>query len=162
MDKRKILIIASSTLVASGIGYLLYTKARNKKEIAKIHNILDADKNRFGSVEDYADIFTGDKYVRDLQSKYNNLLLLKPTFITRYRADLDKAMAYWGTDEDAIKDVFRKLKDRVQVAQVSASYQKHYGKSLLDSLKSEMDEGDAPMRDLQQIVMDMPAFRLSK
>ncbi|MHA1988428.1 MAG: hypothetical protein ACW98D_17500 [Promethearchaeota archaeon] len=162
MNKRNILIIASSTLVASGLGYFIYTKFRNKNEIAKIHKILDDEEGSYGSVEDYAQIFTGDKYVRDLQSKYNNLIMLRPDFITAYRKALNKAIQYWGTDEDAIKDVFRKLKDRVQVAQVSASYQKNYGENLLDALKGEMDGDEETMRELESIVMDMPAFRLNK
>jgi hypothetical protein len=162
MNKRKILIIASSTLLASGLGYFIYTKFRNKKEISTIHKVLDENEGAYGSVEDFADVFTGDKYIRDLQSKYSNLILLRPEFITAYRTALYKAIQYWGTDEDAIKDVFRKLKDRVQVAQVSASYQKNYGQNLLDALKGDMDGDEETMREIESIVMDMPAFRLNK
>ena len=63
-----------------------------------------------------------------------------------------------GDDEEAIKDVFRKLKDRVQVAEVSESYQKNYGENLLDALLGEMDADDKEMKDILGMMINKLAY----
>lgn len=162
LDKRKILIIIGSTVVVAGVGYFTYTKIRNKKEINAIHAALDGAVGSYGSIEDFADVFSGDSYINDMKSKYKNLIFLKPEFVTAYRKQLYDAIQYWGTDENAIKDVFRKMKDRLHIAQVAASYQRNYGENLLDALKGEMDVDDKEMRDLRDIMINKYAFRVSK
>jgi len=162
INKRNILIVASSILVASGVGYIAYTKIRNKGEINKIHAALDGASGSYGSIEDFANVFAGNTYVNDMKTKYKNLIMLKDDYVTALRLSLYKAIQYWGTDEAKIKDVFNKLKDRVAIAQVAASYQKYYGENLLDALKGEMDVGTQEMRDLKDIIIRKYAFRVNK
>jgi len=97
-----------------------------------------------------------------MKSKYDNLIFLKPQYITENRKKLYDAIQYWGTDESTIKEVFRKLKDRLHIAQVAASYQKNYGENLLDALKGEMDVNDKEMKELRDIMINKYAFRVSK
>lgn len=162
MNKRKILIISSSVLVAGGLGYYIYTRFRNKKEIREIHAKLDGREGAYGSIEDFAEVFSGTPYINDMKAKHKNLILLRDEPITAFRMQLNDAIAGLGTDEDAIKGVFRTLKDRVHMAQVAASYQKHYNENLLDALKGEMDVDDSEMKELLEIMMSKPAFRTSK
>jgi hypothetical protein len=162
LNKRKILIIAGSTVAVAGVTYFIYTRFRNKKEINEIHAILDSGTGRFGSVEDFSDVFSGTTYVNDMKLAHQNLILLKNDFVEMYRKALYNAIQYWGTDENAVKDVFRKLKDRVHIAQVAASYQINYGENLLDALKGEMDEDSEEMKEIFETMKNKPAYRIAK
>ena len=162
MNKRNILIVTSSVLVASGLSYVVYTKFRNSNEINAIHAALDGAEGSYGSIEDFANVFAGDTYLNDMKTKHKNLIMLKDEYVTQFRKVLYDAIRYFGTDEDAIKDIFNKLKDRVAIAQVAASYQKKYGENLLDALKGEMDVDDQEMKDLKDIMIRKYAFRVNK
>jgi len=161
MNKRNIIIIISSVVVASGVGYIVYTKIRNRNEINKIHASLDGNEGAYGSVEDFADVFSGTSYISNMKSKYPSLILLIDKYVSGYRKELRDAISGAGTDEDAIKSIFRKFKDRVQVAQVAESYKKYYGENLLDAIKGEMDNDETEMKELSEIMIGKPAFRLA-
>lgn len=162
INKRNIIIIGSSVLVASSVGYYIYAKIRNKREINEIHAALDGKVGAYGSIEDFADVFSGETYVNEKKAQHPNLILLKGEYITAYRKALNNAISGFGTDEDAIKGVFRKLKDRVQIAQVADSYQRNYKENLLDALMGDMDPDDQEMKDLKDIMINKLAYRVSK
>lgn len=162
MNKRKIIIIVSSVVAASGIGYLTYTRVRNKKEINQIHAALDGRDGSYGTIEDFSYVFEGTPYINKMKSKYPNLILLKGDYVTDYRKKLYNAMWGVGTDTDAIKGVFRTLKDKIQIAQIAESYQKNYGVGLLDALKDDMDVNGDDMKQLHDIMIQKPAFRIDK
>lgn len=162
MKKRNILILTSSIALVSVGGFVIYTKYRNNNEINTIHAELDGAEGSYGSIEDFADVFSGDTYVKDMKTKHRNIIMLKDEYVTNYRTALYNAIQYWGTDEAVLKDVFRKLKDRVAIAQVAASYQKHYNENLLDALKGEMDVDTQEMKDLKDIIISKYAFRVNK
>lgn len=162
MNKRKIIIITSSAIVASTIGYFIYTRFRNKKEINLIHSKLDGRQGSYGSIEDFAEVFSGTNYINEMKSAHRNLIMLKNDYVTAFRTALNNALSGAGTNEDAIRDVFRKLKDRVQIAQVSASYQKAHGENLLDALKGDMDVDSSEMKELLDIMINKPAYRITK
>lgn len=162
LNKRKIFIIASSALVVGGVGYFIYSKFRNKNEIARIHAALDGRENAYGTIEDFADVFNGLPYIKDMKAKNPNIILLIPDYVTVYRKALHQAISGAGTDESAIKNIFRKLRDKVQIAQVADSYQRNYSENLLDALKGDMDVDDEEMRELNDIMISKPAFRVSK
>lgn len=162
MGKRKILIIASSSIVGLGLGYFIYTKFRNKAEIKRIHKILDGASGAYGSLEDFSDVFTGSNYVNKMKSKYKNLILLKDSYVEGFRKQLHGAIAGAGTNEEVIKAVFNKLKDRVHVAQVAESYKKAYNEKLLTAIRSDIDDDDSEMRELVDIMSKKPAFRVNR
>jgi len=162
MNKRKILIWSSAVAVLSGVGYVIYSKFRNKKEIADIHNALDNRAGAFGNMDDYADIFSGKGYISRVESKVNNVIYLKDDYVTTFRKSLGDAIRGSGTDEEAIKAVFRKLKDKVQIAQVAESYQKNYEENLLDALKDDMDVDSDEMKEIYDIILIKPAYRVAK
>lgn len=162
MNTRKILIITSSAIVVSGIGYITYTKFRNKSEINKIHAALDDRAGSYGSIEDFSGVFAGASYVSKMKKEHPELILLKGDYVTDYRKQLYDAMWGIGTDTDTIKSVFRKLKDKVQVAQIAESYQKNYNINLLDALKGDIDIKSDDMKELLDLMIQKPAFRIDK
>lgn len=162
MNKKKIIIIASSTIVVSGIAYLAYLKIRNKKEINQIHAALDGRTGAYGSIEDFSDVFEGANYINKIKAKQPNLIQLRPDYVTEYRKKIYYALAGVGTDEEAIKGIFRALKDKVQIAQVAESYQNNYKVNLLDALKDDMDVDSDDMKQLLDIMIQKPAFRIVK
>jgi hypothetical protein len=162
MNKRNILIILGSSIVVGGVGYFVYTKFRNKREIREIHAKLDGNEGSYGSIEDFQEVFNGSSYVQKMKNAHKNIIQLKPAYITKYRRELEDAIVGAGTDEVAIKDVFRKLKDRVQVAEVSDSYQRHNGENLLDALLDDMDADDKTMKELLEMMINKLAYRINK
>ncbi len=162
MNKRNILIGVGTVALISGGVYFAYTNIRNKGEIKKINEILDTNTGSFGSVEDFANVFAGDTYISQYKLKYPNLILLINDYVTGYRKEIHNAIAGAGTNEDAIKSVFLKFKDKVQLAQIAASYKKYYGENLLDALKGEMDVSDQTMKDLRNIINNLPNYRIVK
>jgi hypothetical protein len=68
-------------------------------------------------------------------------------------AQLHKAMAGLGTDEDLIKDTLRG-KSKSEIANISAEYQQRYGKDLASELKSELSGRD--LFDVQQMMRGTP------
>ena len=162
MEKRKIIILISSVVVLGGAGYLTYTSIRNKKERDQIYKILDTDAGSYGGIEDFSNVFEGDAYINGIKLKYPTVILLKPDYITEARKELyDAISTLGGTDEEAIKSVFRSLKDKIQIAQVAQSYRNNYGENLLDALKGEMDVKSDDMKELATIIKNKPNFRVN-
>jgi hypothetical protein len=160
--KRKIIIAISSTIVVAGVAYIIARRQRNKKRINQIHAILDNRSGQYGSIKDFSDLFSGAAFVNTAKSKKSNIILLRDEYVTLNRKRLNAAIKGAGTDEDAIKDVFRALKDKVQMAQVAESYRKNYNINLLEDMLGDMDEDSADMNDIRDIIMSKPNYRVTK
>lgn len=162
MEKRKIIIIVSAAVVVGGAGYLTYTSIRNKRERNEIYKILDTDEGSYGGIDDYSKVFEGDAYINGIKLKYPTIIKLKDDYITEARKELyDSISTFSGTDEEAIKAVFRALKDKIQIAQVAQSYRNNYKENLLDALKGEMDVKSDDMKELATIIKNKPNFRVN-
>jgi hypothetical protein len=163
MDKKKIIIISSAIIAASGIGYLIYLKIRNKKEINQIHAAIDGRSGAYGTIEDFSDVFDGANYINKIKSKQPKLILLKGDYVTTYRKKLyDYLTTIVGTDEEGIKSIFRTLKDKVQIAQVAESYMRNYNVNLLEAIKDDINDDSDDMKELLDIMTQKPAFRIDK
>lgn len=162
MDKRKIVIYTSASIVGIAVSYFIYTKIRNANEIKFIHNELDGTGG-YGTIKDFAKVFEGISYINNLKSTHPNIILLQNDPITAFRVKLNKAISGIGTDTDAVKAVFRNLKDKVQIAQIADSYQRNYNANLLDAIMDEFSfrEGSANSNELLEIIKSKPDFRVA-
>ena len=77
MNKRNIFIILGSSIVVGGVGYFVYSKFRNKREIREIHAKLDGHQGSYGSIEDFMEVFNGNSYVQKMKNTHNNIIQLK-------------------------------------------------------------------------------------
>ena len=170
MEKKTVITIISSAVVLGGVGYLTYTSIRNKKEKNQIFEILNSNTGGYGGVEDFSDVFTGDAYINKIKLKYPTIIKLKDTYVTDARKELYNAIkrvvgwgddSGFGTNEEAIKAVFRSLKDKIQIAQVAQSYRNNYSENLLEALKGEMDVKSDDMKELFNIIKAKPNFRVN-
>ena len=170
MEKRRIITIISAAVVVGGAGYFTYTSIRNKNEKNQIFKILDSDVGSYGGVEDFSDVFAGDAYINKIKLKYPTIIKLKDTYVTDARKELYDAIrrvvgwgddSGFGTNEEAIKAVFRSLKDKIQIAQVAQSYRNNYKINLLEALKGEMDVKSDDMKELFNIIKAKPNFRVN-
>lgn len=162
MDKRQIINITIGSLVVGSIGYFAYTKIRNAKEIKFIHTALEGSGG-YGTIKDFAKVFEGTTYVDSLKNKYPNVILLVNDAITTNRKALYEAIKGVGTDTDAVKNIFRSLKDKVQIAQVADSYQRNYKTNLLDAIMDEFAfrAGSDNAKELTEIMKAKPDFRVA-
>ena len=162
MNKRKIAIYTSLSIVGIAASYFAYTKIRNAKEIKFIHKELDG-AGGYGTIKDFAKVFEGLNYINSLKSTHPNIILLQNDPITDFRVKLNKAISGIGTDADAVKAVFRNLKDKVQIAQIADSYQRNYNANLLDAIMDEFSfrEGSANSNELLEIIKSKPDFRVA-
>ncbi|PIZ51346.1 hypothetical protein COY27_03890 [Candidatus Woesearchaeota archaeon CG_4_10_14_0_2_um_filter_33_13] len=162
MNKRKIAIYTSISIVGIAASYFVYTKIRNANEIKFIHKELDG-AGGYGTIKDFAKVFEGTNYINGLKAKYPNLILLRNEYITEARTKLNKAISGIGTDTDTVKAVFRNLKDKVQIAQIADSYQRNYNTNLLDAIMDEYSfrEGSSDANELLNIMKSKLDYRVS-
>jgi len=137
MNKRKIIIITSLSVVGVATSYFVYTRVRNDKEIKFINKELEGSGG-YGTIEDFAEVFEGSAYINKIKAKNPNLILLRNEPITDFRKQLYKAIKGIGTDSPVILNIFRTLKDKVQVAQIADSYQRNYNENLLEAIMGEV------------------------
>lgn len=162
MNKQQIINITLGTLVVGSVGYFAYTKIRNAKEIKFIHAALEGSGG-YGTIKDFAKVFEGNTYIDSLKNKYPNVILLVNDAITTNRKALYKAIKGLGTDTDSVKNIFRNLKDKVQIAQVADSYQRNYKTNLLDAIMDEFAfrAGSDNAKELTEIMKSKPNFRVA-
>ena len=97
-----------------------------------------------------------------LQNTKGDVLVLKKSAAAAYAKQLHSAWKPWylgGDDEDQVYSVFRRLKDKVQVAQVAKVYQEYYTKNLIDTLRSQLEKTE--ITKVLQIVKALPNYRIA-
>lgn len=176
LNKRNILIASGLTIAVIGTIVIIRRRTFGKKLSAYISAKLEGRSNLYGTIKDFEDVFSGQTYIDKVdtiikQSHPNNAFIkLKDEFVTKYRKDLydgmekgtwSDAWTGYGTDEEKVKAIFKKLNDKVAVAQVAASYQKAYGRNLLDVLLDEMDETGTDMKEINDNVSTKLPYRLT-
>jgi hypothetical protein len=89
-----------------------------------------------------------------------SLLVLKDQFAKQYAKELYNAKSFINDDEEAVENVFKKVKDKVHVSNVSAAFWRDYQKDLYDYLASFLSEAE-----MEKYVMDpvrkLPNYRTS-
>lgn len=144
----------------SGVGYFtishIHKNSLYKKIISKINNNVDG----YGDVRDI-NYLNGNAYISKIKNSVSGqVIMLKDSYVTKFRKDLHDALSGWGTDEDKIKSVFRQLKDGISIAQVSQSYYDHYGETLLQALLGDMYPDSDDMIEINNIIHSKPKFRI--
>ncbi|PHN01128.1 hypothetical protein [Flavilitoribacter nigricans] len=158
MNTKQIKIIGSIT----GIGLLIsvYGNIVRRRKDKLASKLLQAINQRLNPTtagllaEKAFDIH----YVEDLKDKVRNkLLLLKPDAAARYAADIHSSWSWLGDDENKVYAVFRNLKDKAQVSQVSGAYQTNYKANLIDELNDRLSTTE--VKTVLQIVSTLPDYR---
>lgn len=88
------------------------------------------------------------------------ILTLRNEVAGAYADQLHAAWRGWwlgGDNEKAVYQVFRELKDKVQVSQVADAYLKNHQQHLIDKLNERLD--DEEINRILAIVRPLPAFR---
>ena len=157
------LLIVSGIAVAGATVGIIVKKSNDKQLITKIHSILDNNQGT-GTLKDYVDVFSGNTFLDKVKGQIGSgqdFIKLRDEYITQYRkAIYDAGQGRAGTDEEAIKNVFKSLNDKVAIAQVAQSYLTNYKTDLLSALYDEMDEKSSDIADIFNIIQNKPNYRL--
>ena len=95
-----------------------------------------------------------------LQQVSFTVLVIKKEVATHYAKQIHSAWASWyqgGDNEAKVYAVFRKLQDKVQVAQVTKAYQNLYSENLIDVLKDRFSNSE--IKEVLSIVAQLPNYR---
>lgn len=167
LNQRNVLIALGSTLVVGGVSFLIYRKWRNKNLMIAMNYVLENRQSVNGDIRDFGDVWSGDKYITDIEAlaKKNGypIIKLNDAAVTKYRTQLyDSTLGGlfgWGTDENGIKSVFTKMRDKVAIAQLAKSFQDHYKKNLLVVLQDRLNPDEN--KDLTDMIIIKPNFTKS-
>lgn len=98
------------------------------------------------------------KYVdRVLQTVKGTIITLKKETAQQYAEQLYSAWGIIWDDEDLVYSVLRKLKDKVQLAQLAGAYSQRYEHSLIDTLHSRLNKKE--INKVMAIIQPLPAYR---
>jgi hypothetical protein len=166
---RRNVMIGVGLTAATVAGFILVRRKVFGKKLAQYINAkLENRESLYGTVKDYEDIFKGQTYIdkinENVKQNHSNFgfLKLKDEYVTKYRKDLNDAMSGAGTDEEKVKAIIRKQADKVAIAQIAESYQKNYGRNLLDVMIDEMWETSDDMKEINDAIASKLPFRLTR
>ena len=152
--------ILYTTGIATGglLGLSGYYHLKRKKQ-DKLTGLLATElSKRFDPAgTELGDAFKVDYIERVLKNADGRVIILKEQTAAQYARDIYNAWGSFNDDEHAIYNVFRKLKDKVQVAQVAKAYATAYHKNLIDILKSKL--WDSELKTVMKIINPLPPYR---
>lgn len=126
---------------------LLLTKIQSK--IGKSNTLLSASRA--------FDIQYLDNLLQQVSSP---VIVIKKEVALNYAKQIHSAWGSWyqgGDDETKLYALFRKLADKVQVAQVAKAYQGMYHMNLIDKIKERLSASE--IKQVLQIVERLPDYR---
>lgn len=159
--------IVGLQITAGTVGLILigttYITLRNKKRnkiashlLAQLSKRLNAD-NKGLENETALDVHYVDRVFNSLSGK---IVVLKKSTAIQYANEIHKAFRSWyqgGDLEENVYAVFRNLKDKVQVSQVTKAYQSEHKLNLRDQLKDRFDKDEIKM--VLGIISRLPTYR---
>lgn len=164
VKKTTIVITIAGGLIGGTLGFAAFKRWQNKKLKEEIQRRLEGRVNATGLLDDFNDVFAGTSYINSVRQKFSagnkDFAALNPTDVAKRVYELKTYILGAGTKEDEIIDTFKKLRDKVAVAQVSQVYKESTQNNLLDDLKGDLSE--YWLNKLREIVAPMPAFRTIK
>lgn len=98
------------------------------------------------------------QYADEMTKKVKGVLWLKPEQASKYAKQIYGAWGVMDDDEDAVYNVFRSMKDKVQVSQVSKAYATAYKTNLIDTLRNKLSESE--ISQVLDIVRVLPRYRV--
>jgi hypothetical protein len=98
------------------------------------------------------------RYWKDLSAKIKKpYYMLKAAAADSYAKDINDAFGWIFNNKDKIYGVFRAMKDKVQVSQMSNAYYIKYKINLIDDLRSHISD---EMGQVMKIVGKLPDYRV--
>ena len=99
------------------------------------------------------------QYADEITKKVKGVLWLKSEQANKYAKQIYGAWGVMDDDEDAVYNVFRSMKDKVQVSQVSKAYATAYKTNLIDTLRNNLSETE--ISQVLQIIRPLPRYRVN-
>ena len=157
LDPRlKIAGIMVGSLLAGSVYLTIRRKRRDKKASAFLVALKQEIKPATAGIlaSDAFDIDYKEDVVKKVKASSRVLTL---SAANSYAKQIHDAWGFWDDDEDAIKSVFRSLKDQVQVSQVAKAYYDKYKINLIDEFNSRLSESE--VKEIIEIVKELPGYR---
>jgi len=153
----------TGTVVGAIFGITTYHHIRRKKRdelastlLIELTKVIDPSSSGFLGENAF-----NIQYLDKVLSRVSGTVLrLKQSAATGFANQIHAAWKPWytgGDNEDQVYSVFRKLKDKVQVAQVAKAYQNDHGVNLIDKLKERLDKKE--IKQVLAIVKALPSYR---
>lgn len=160
-NTKNTLIVAGSTLVVGGAGFLVYRNWRNKRLMIALNYALENRTSQYGDIRDFGDVFSGDAYVTKIEevAKKNgySIIKLNDQAVTKKRTEIDDAITGFTEDEDKIYGILRDLRDKVAIAQIAQSYKTHNkGLTLIGQLTKLLSPSE--LQNVTDIVAEKASF----
>lgn len=154
-DTLKITGITAATLLAASL-LLTWKRKQQDKLASRLLEELQKETNPGSaglSASEAFDIHYKDKVQKDIGGK---IIVLTQEAAKRYAKEIQDAWGIINDDENKIYAVLRKLKDKVQVSQVSRAYSDLDG-NLIDVFYDRLSSSE--IRKVLEIVKSKPAYR---
>ena len=89
------------------------------------------------------------------------VIILQKSAAISYAEQIHTAFKPWylNDDEEQIYNVFRSVKDKVQVSQIAHAYQESYSENLIDVFKARLSASEINI--IMGIVSHLPSYRTS-
>jgi hypothetical protein len=97
-------------------------------------------------------------YADEVVKKVNNVLIMKADAAQRLAKEIYSAWSWANDNEDRIYNVFRSLKDKVQVSQVARAYKDAYKVNLIEVFRSKLSDNE--IGQVLRIVNGLPRYRV--
>ncbi|MBL6444683.1 hypothetical protein JMN32_00075 [Fulvivirga sp. 29W222] len=152
-DTLKISGITAATLLAASL-LLTWKRKQQDKLASRILEELQKETNPGSaglSASEAFDIHYKDKVQKDVGGK---IIVLTQDAAKRYAKEIQDAWGIFNDDENQIYAVLRKLKDKVQVSQVSRAYNDG---NLIDVFYDRLSSSE--IKKVLEIVNSKPAYR---
>lgn len=175
MTKTTWWMVGGSSLAVIGVGVYLYFKKKKAKEQNSGYKI-GASQANIGSGVKVNTSGTGSikkepnwnspfdmNYIKDVQKWVypKNIVILDKTTAKRYAKVLKNAKGIFNDDEAAVKNIFKKLQSKTDVASMSkAFYEEHKGKDMWQHLNSFLNHSE--MKEyVWKYINRLPNYKLS-
>jgi hypothetical protein len=162
LNKRNIMIATSLLIIAGGIASMAVTRSIRRREVDEIYRVLNSGAGFYGSIDDMAGTAFNPDYISRLP-KTLNIIKLSDSEVTKRRQELAKhlnVLYYNQNDHERVMSIFRGLSDQVQISQLARSFQTHEGKTLLSTLKSQMN--NQRIKELYFEIRNYQPYRIAK
>lgn len=158
MNRGQIKVVGG--IIGIGLALSAYSHLLRKRKDKLATKLLNTLNRKFhpGTVGLKAEKAFDIYYIDHLKNNVKgSLLLLQPSAAAKYAADIHSAWSWINDDENKVYAVFRKLKDKAQVAQIARAYQANFAANLIDQLNDQLSKKE--IGKVLQIVTSLPDYR---
>lgn len=151
MEKKKIYITTGAIMLIASITGLLIIRARNKKEVAAIVDIIQSGVNETGTIDDlrYNKAFDPNYWQGKSQNKLGT-----PAQVATVAKIIYNAKGILNDDEDAVYNAFSVMQSKPTVSQVAHYFAQNYNTGLYDFLIGFLNAKE--MEPIRTRIMQLP------